>query len=95
MAELVSSRITLSRGALFYSWKEEIRYDAKFKLKVVEFAERHTNREDGRSFSVGKSCVRDWRKAKKKLTEFTSKRSRQPGGGPRPKLQTLKRHLLL
>ena len=30
-------------------------YDAKFK---VEFAERHTNREAGRRFSVGKSCVR-------------------------------------
>ena len=39
-------------------------YDTKFKLKVVEFAERHTNKEAGRRFSVGESCVRDWRKAK-------------------------------
>jgi len=30
---------------------------------------------------VGESDVRDWRKAKKKLTELPSKRCRQPSGG--------------
>ena len=38
--------------------KKKKLYDAKFKLKVVEFAERHTNREAGRRFGVGESCVR-------------------------------------
>ena len=71
--------------------KKNKRNDAIFKLKVVEFSERHTNREAGRRFSVGESCVRDWRKAKNKLTELPSKRCRQPGSGARPKLQTWKR----
>ena len=63
--------------------KKKKRYDAKFKLKVVEFAEKHTNREAGRRFSVGESCVRDWRKTKNKHTELPSKRCRQPSGGRR------------
>ena len=50
---------------------------------MVEFAERHTNREAGRRLIVGESCVKDWRKAKNKLTELPSKRRRQPGGGRR------------
>ena len=74
---------TLSRGASSIPGKKRKRYDAKFKLKVVEFAERHTNREAGRRFSVGESCVKDLRKAKNKLTELPSKRCRQPGGGRR------------
>jgi len=54
------------------------RHDTKLKL---EFAERHTNREASKSFSVGESGVRDWRKANNKHTELPSKRCRQPVGG--------------
>jgi len=61
--------------------KKKNRYDAKYKLKVIESAEIHSNREAGRKCSVGESSVRDWRKVKNKLTELPSKRCRQPGGG--------------
>ena len=74
----VPKRRTLSRGALFNSWKEEKRYDAKILLK-----ERHSTREAGIRFSVRESCVRDWSKVNNKHTELPLKRCRQSVGGRR------------
>lgn len=56
-------------------------YDASFKLKVIEYAERNNNREAGRKFGVGESSVRDWRKRKDLLKEQAPKRQRLLGGG--------------
>ena len=81
MAESQSQTEECSRDISSIPGEKKKRYDAKYKLKVVEFAERHTNREAGRRFSVGESCVGDWRKAKNKLTELPSKRCPQPSGG--------------
>ncbi len=33
-------------------------YDTAFKLRVIEYAEKHNNREAGRNFNVGESSVR-------------------------------------
>ena len=35
-------------------------YDAAFKLRVLQHAAKHGNREAGRKFGVGESSVRDW-----------------------------------
>jgi transposase-like protein len=40
---------------------------AKFKLKVIKYAEEHGNRKAGREFDVDEKSVRSWRKSKKML----------------------------
>ena len=43
------------------------KYDAGFKLKVIEFAKKSNNSSAGRHFDVSEKLVRDWRKAEEKL----------------------------
>ena len=45
--------------------KKKKSYDTAFELRVIEYAEKHNNREAGRNFNVGESSVRDWRRQKK------------------------------
>ena len=52
--------------------KKNKTYDAAYKLKVIEYAAKHTNGEAGRKFNVGESSVRDWRKQKNKLAVLPS-----------------------
>ena len=42
-------------------------FNAAFKLEVVEEAEKTTNREHARKFSVDEASVRYWRKQKDQL----------------------------
>jgi len=65
-----SLKNSLKRGPHLFLERRKKRYDTKYKLKVIEFAERHTNRETSRRFRVRESCVREWRKAKNKLTKL-------------------------
>ena len=58
LSHSLKQKNTLKRGI---PGKKKKRYDAKFELKVIEFAERDTNREAGRRFSVGESCGRELR----------------------------------
>ncbi|KAH7947031.1 hypothetical protein HPB52_007462 [Rhipicephalus sanguineus] len=44
------------------------KYDAKFKLQVIEFAERFSNRAAGTKFGLNESTIRGWRKVKKAAT---------------------------
>ena len=37
-------------------------YEARFKLTVVDFAEKSNNSAAGRQFGVSEKLVRDWRK---------------------------------
>lgn len=69
--------------------KKRRSFDTALKLKVIEYAELHTNREAGRKFSIGESCVREWRKNKDKLKEQTSKRLRLIGGGRKAKAPSM------
>ena len=42
-------------------------YEARFKLKVVDCAEEHGNREGERELVVSEKVVRGWRKQKDQL----------------------------
>lgn len=61
-------------------------YDAKFKLRAVEFAVERGNRTAGRQFEVSEKLIRDWRKASPMLRTMKStkkvirgKKARWPG----------------
>lgn len=45
--------------------KKKGKYDARFKLQVIQFAERFSNRAAGSKFGLNESTIRGWRKVKK------------------------------
>ena len=49
-------------------------YTAAFKLKLVEYAERHGNRCAGREFDVCEKLIRNWRKKKAELQSLPGSR---------------------
>ena len=58
-------------------------YMAAFKLKLVEYAERHGNRCAGREFDVCEKLLRHWSKKKAELQSLPgSRRSQQSGIKP-------------
>ena len=60
------------------------KYDLKFKLSVVKYAEANSREAAARRFSVDPKRVRDWQKNKTELQGLSkedSKRARLPGGG--------------
>ncbi len=50
--------------------------DAAFKLKVVEYVEKGTNRDAASKFSVDEKSVREWRKKKTDLLSIPDKKRR-------------------
>ena len=64
--------------------KRKRTFDAAFKLRVVAFAEKNTNRGAAKRFSVEEKSVRVWRKDKSKLEVLPEKKKRLPGGGRKP-----------
>ena len=48
-------------------------YFVEFKIEVIEFAEKHSNRQTGRKYKVDESMVRRWVKEKAKLKEAYDK----------------------
>ena len=42
-------------------------YDSNFKLRVINFAEQHTNATAEREFGINEKMIRDWRKKKTQL----------------------------
>ena len=42
-------------------------YDVKFKMEVIEVAEKSSNREASRQFKIDESMLRRWRQNKSKL----------------------------
>ena len=64
--------------------KKERKYDTEFKLKVTKYAEKFSNRMAAGNFSVGESCIRDWRKNKSMLQQMPGKSLCLPGGGRKP-----------
>jgi len=71
-------------------------FPAKFKLKVIKFAEEYGNRKAGREFDVDEKSVRSWRKSKKVLiTMRPQKRARRCKVASWPELeQELKKWVL-
>jgi Brinker DNA-binding domain len=55
-------------------------YDSAFKLRVVEYAVKHSNRGAGRQFNVDEKRVREWRSQRDELA-CNPKRRRLEGGG--------------
>ena len=45
-------------------------YSAKFKLSVINFAESNNNCAAARKYGVSEKLVRDWRKAREKLSKM-------------------------
>ena len=68
-------------------------YDAAFKLKVVQYAEKNSNRAAARRHQVDERSVRDWRKQKEQLNTLPSKKQCLQGGGRKPKLPEVEEQL--
>lgn len=66
-------------------------FDAKFKLRAVEFAEQHGNRAAGREFDVAEKLIRDWRKAHSVLR--TMKSTKKANRGKKARWPDLERSL--
>ena len=73
-------------------------FDAAFKLQVVAFAEKSSNRGAVRQFKVDEKRVREWKLQKRKLIELYALKNkpkrRLPGGGGKPRLGDLEEHLV-
>ena len=64
--------------------RKKKKYDLKFKLSVIKFAEQNSGEAAARHFSVDPKGVREWRKRKaelQRLSEEDGTRSRLRGGG--------------
>ena len=65
-----------------------MKYDAGFKLKVVEFAKKTNNCAAAREFTISEKLVRDWRKAEVELRKMPkTKCARRGGKAHRPELE--------
>lgn len=60
-------------------------YEAAFKLGVIEYAEKNSNRAAAKHHKVDQKRVREWRKQKDKLQSLPSDKARLSGGGRKPK----------
>ena len=74
-------------------------YSVEFKIDVVNFAEKHSNRETGRKFQVDESMVRRWVQNKAKLNAAyekpgPSKKKSKLGCGRKPILSTIEDQLM-
>ena len=57
------------------SAKSRKNYNAAFKLKAIQYAKEHGNREAGKQFGFDESLVRAWRKQEDQLQQ-TNKQKR-------------------
>ena len=67
-------------------------FDAAFKLRVLEYAEKTSNREAGRKYKVNEKSVRYWKKKKNDLSSIPTKK-RIPGGDRKAKLPDMEEQL--
>ena len=70
-------------------------FDSAFKLKVVEFAEKYSNRGAGRQLGVDEKRVREWRKQKQLLESLPRKKRRLDGGSRRAALPETEEELVV
>ena len=69
-------------------------YDSIFKLKVIEFVEKNSNKDAGRKFGADEKKVREWRKQKQQLETLPSKKRRLDGGGRKAALLDMEEELV-
>ena len=60
--------------------RKRMKYDAGFKLKVVEFAKKTNNCAAAREFTISEKLVRDWRKAEIELQKMPKTKCARRGG---------------
>ena len=60
-------------------------FDAKFKITVVEYATKSTNRAAAATFFVDEKSVRQWRKQEASLLALPDNNKRIAGGGRKAK----------
>ena len=56
------------------------RYDAAFKLKVIEFAEQNTNMSAARKYGIDEKLVCEWKKQEDRLGILNSNKRILDGG---------------
>ena len=76
------------------SVKKKRNFEAAFKLKVVKYAERKTNRGAASHFSVNEKQVRQWRLKKEELNLMPKKKKRLDGGGRKARLPDVEETLM-
>ena len=69
-------------------------FDAAFKLKAVESAEKTTNRAAAREFGVDERRVREWRQMKDELEKLPRKKRRLVGGGRKTALPEMEEQVV-
>ena len=69
-------------------------YSVTFKLKVVEFAEQHSNRNASQVFGVDRKRVREWVKSKNDLQLWAKSRKRAPGAGRKVRYEEIDKKLI-
>ena len=52
------------------SQRKRMKYDAAFKIKVVQAAKESSNSEAARHYCISEKLVRDWRKAENTIKEL-------------------------
>ena len=56
-------------------------YEASFKLQVIDYSEKNTNRGAAREFSINEKLIREWRKQKEQLQQLPPESTRLPPQG--------------
>ena len=74
--------------------KKKRSFDATFKLKVIEYAEKNSNRAAARKYDVDDKRVREWRKQKNSLMELPGKKRRLEGAGRKAAYPEMEEELL-
>ena len=73
-------------------------FEAAFKVEVVQYAEKSSNREAGRKFLIDEKHVREWKLQKVKLIDVCKAKKkpkkRLPGAGGKPRMGDLEEHLI-
>jgi hypothetical protein len=81
ISEALLSSISSLVNYLFVIWRNVPSYSAGFKLKVIDYAEKHGNQAAGHEFSVTEFNVRYW--SKQKLALQNTNKSRKAFQGPK------------
>ena len=69
-------------------------YDAQFKLKIIEQAEKTSNRAAERDSGVSECMIRKWRSQKEELKKAGNTSKKLPGGGRKAQYNDIEDQLM-
>ena len=64
-------------------------FTLKTKLKVIQFAQLHSNAQASREYHIHPSMVDRWRKQEATFLNFPSQKAKRPGSGRKAKFPEL------